>query len=163
LERPELVVIEQQLKSRELDLLICEDLGRVVRGAEAVRLCGIAVDHGTRVLAPNDCFDTDDPDWETDILSICRDHVGHNVHTSKRIKKKKMNRFQREIAKQVSEPTLQVVVQQALALDRMMKERGLTSPYEILLEPPQDYGNLRRHKYPRYQFRPLEGYERPQI
>jgi site-specific DNA recombinase len=95
LERPELAVIEEQLRSRELDLLICEDLGRVVRGAEAVRLCGIAVDHGTRVLAPNDCFDTDDPDWETDILSICRDHVGHNVHASKRIKHKKMNRFRK--------------------------------------------------------------------
>ena len=58
LERPELIVIELQLRTRELDLLICEDIGRVVRGAEAVRLCGIAVDHGTRVLAPNDCFDT---------------------------------------------------------------------------------------------------------
>jgi site-specific DNA recombinase len=63
--RPELAVIEQQLRTRELDLLICEDLGRLVREAEAVRVCGIAVDHGTRVLAPNDCSDTDDPDWET--------------------------------------------------------------------------------------------------
>jgi hypothetical protein len=95
LQRPELAVIEQQLRSHELDLLICEDVGRVVRGAEAVRLCGIAVDQGTRVLAPNDCIDTDDPDWESDILSACRDHVGHNLHTSKRIKQKKQNRFRK--------------------------------------------------------------------
>lgn len=95
LERPELVVIEQQLRSRELDLLICEDIGRVVRGAEASRLCGIAVDHGSRVLAPNDCIDTNDADWETDVLSACRDHVGANAHTSKRIKQKKQNRFRK--------------------------------------------------------------------
>ena len=93
--RPELAVIEQQLRSRELDLLICEDIGRVVRGAEASRLCGIAVDHGSRVLAPNDCIDTNDDDWETDVLSACRDHVGANIHTSKRIKQKKQNRFRK--------------------------------------------------------------------
>src|SRR6476620_8540753 len=31
--RPELVVIDQQLRTRELDLFICEDIGRIVRGA----------------------------------------------------------------------------------------------------------------------------------
>jgi hypothetical protein len=66
LERPELVVIEQQLRTRELDLLICEDIGRVVRGHEACRLCGIAVDHGTRVLAPNDGVDTNDDESDED-------------------------------------------------------------------------------------------------
>lgn len=95
LERPELIVIQQQLRTRELDLLICEDIGRLVRGPESSRLVGIAVDHGVRVLAPNDCFDTNDSDWESDILSICRDHVGHNTHTSKRIKQKKQNRFRK--------------------------------------------------------------------
>ena len=60
---------------------------------------------------------------------------------------------QREIATQLSEPTFQAVVQKALVLDRMMKERGVTSPYELLLEPPADYGKLRRHKNHRYEFR----------
>ena len=59
----------------------------------AARLCGIAVDHGTRVLAPNDCIDTADASWEEDVISACRDHVGHNAHTSKRLKHKLMNRF----------------------------------------------------------------------
>jgi site-specific DNA recombinase len=93
LDRPELVEVEAMLRTRELDLLVAEDLGRIVRGGAALRLCGIAVDHGTRVLAPNDGIDTDEPTWEEDVLSACRDHVGHNSHTSKRIKQKMMNRF----------------------------------------------------------------------
>jgi hypothetical protein len=95
LERPELAVIEQQLRALELDLLIVEDVGRLIRGTEAVRLCGIAVDHAVRFLAPNDCIDTGSPDWEEDVIQACRDHVGHNAHCSKRIKQKKMNRFRK--------------------------------------------------------------------
>lgn len=96
LDRPELDEIEQWLRSRKLDLLVMEDLGRLVRGTEAVRLCGIAVDHGTRVIAPNDCIDTAEESWEEDVISACRDHVGHNAHTSKRLKQKLMNRFKRK-------------------------------------------------------------------
>jgi hypothetical protein len=95
LDRPELDEIEQWLRSRKLDLLVMEDLGRLVRGTEAVRLCGIAVDHGTRVIAPNDCIDTAEESWEEDVISACRDHVGHNAHTSKRLKQKLMNRFKK--------------------------------------------------------------------
>jgi len=72
-----------------------EDVGRLVRGAEAVRLWGIAVDHGTRCIAPNDCLDTADETWEEELIAACRDHVGHNAHTSKRLKKKLMNRFRK--------------------------------------------------------------------
>ncbi len=95
LDRPELDEIERWLRSRKLDLLVMDDLGRLVRGAEAVRLCGIAVDHGTRVIAPNDCIDTAAENWEEDVISACRDHVGHNAHTSKRLKQKLMNRFKK--------------------------------------------------------------------
>jgi hypothetical protein len=93
LDRPELEEIEAMLRTGELDLVVAEDIGRMVRGAEAVRLCGIAVDHGTRVIAPNDCIDTAEDTWEEDAISACRDHVGHNAHTSKRLKHKLMNRF----------------------------------------------------------------------
>jgi hypothetical protein len=93
LDRPELADVEALLRSGELDLLVAEDLGRLVRGVDATRLCGIAVDHGVRVLAPNDCIDTADASWEEDVISACSDHVGHNAHTSKRLKHKLMNRF----------------------------------------------------------------------
>ena len=70
---------------------------------------------------------------------------------------------QREIATRLPERTFQAVVQKALVLDRLMKERGLASTYEVLDEPPLDYPKLRRHKHPRYQFKPIDGYERPAI
>lgn len=93
LDRPELLEIEEMLQTRELDLLICEDIGRLVRGADAVRLCGIAVDNGTRVIVPHDCVDTWEATWEEDVLAACRDHVSYNAHTSRRLKMKLMNRF----------------------------------------------------------------------
>ena len=95
LDRPELAEIEEMVRTREVDLLIIEDLGRMVRGVEAVRLCGIAVDHGTRVICDHDCIDTLEQSWEEDAISARRDHVGHNSHTSKRLKKKLMNRFKK--------------------------------------------------------------------
>jgi len=104
LDRPELEEIERMLRTGELDLLVMEDLGRLVRGTEAARLCGIAVDHGTRVIAPNDCIDTADSSWEEDVISACRDHVGHNSHTSKRLKQKLMNRFVKQGGATAREP-----------------------------------------------------------
>ena len=95
LDRPELAELEAMIRSRELDILVAEDLGRIVRGTEASNLCGLAVDHGTRVIIPNDGIDTSDPSWEEDVISACRDHVGHNLHASKRIKHKSMNRFKK--------------------------------------------------------------------
>jgi hypothetical protein len=95
LDRPELAEIERMYRTGELDLSIQEDVGRLVRGADAVRLWGVAVDHGTRCIAPNDCCDTADENWEQDLLNACAEHVGHNAHTSKRIKHKKMNRFKK--------------------------------------------------------------------
>ena len=95
LDRPEIAEIEAMLRSGELDGLVAEDIGRIIRGTDVARICGVAVDHGVRVLAPNDCIDTADDSWEEDVISACRDHVGHNAHTSKRIKHKKMNRFKK--------------------------------------------------------------------
>src|ERR1043165_8944692 len=42
LDRPELVEVEDMLRSGELDLLVAEDIGRIVRGTAASELCGIA-------------------------------------------------------------------------------------------------------------------------
>ena len=93
LDRPELEQVRELLRSRRFDVLIAEDIGRIIRGAAAAELCGIAVDHGTRVIAPNDCVDTADINWEEDVIGACRDHVGHNAHVSKRLKQKLANRF----------------------------------------------------------------------
>ena len=95
LDRPELQELEKLLRSRKLDLLLVEELGRIVRGGEAARLCGVAVDHATRVLAPNDGVDTNDPTWESAAMKAASSHVEHNILTSLRIKHKMMNRFTR--------------------------------------------------------------------
>jgi hypothetical protein len=93
LDRPELAEYEEEFRTGEFDLFIFEDLGRLVRGAEAARLLGIAVDHGVRVIVPNDGIDTADPSWEADAIKACAEHVSHNTHTSNRLKQKLMNRF----------------------------------------------------------------------
>lgn len=54
LDRPELEQIEAALRAGGQGLMIMEDLGRLCRGIEAVRLFGVAVDHGTRAISPND-------------------------------------------------------------------------------------------------------------
>jgi hypothetical protein len=51
----------------------------------------------------------------------------------------------------------QPAVQRAAALDRRMRQRVLTDPYEPIQEPPGDSNKLRRHRHPRYRFVPLGG------
>lgn len=93
LDRPELAQIEAEFRKGYLDIFVIEDLGRLVRGVEAVRLLGIAVDHGVRVIVPNDNIDTAKESWETDAIKACADHVAHQEHTSRRLKHKLKNRF----------------------------------------------------------------------
>jgi site-specific DNA recombinase len=93
LDRPELAQIEAEFRKAKLDIFVWEDLGRLVRGVEAVRLLGIAVDHGTRVVVPNDNVDTANDTWEADAIKACADHVAHQEHTSRRLKHKLTNRF----------------------------------------------------------------------
>ncbi|MCA8990734.1 MAG: recombinase family protein [Planctomycetaceae bacterium] len=95
LDRPELQQVEDRLNRSVDDVLVMEDVGRLVRGTAAVEIWGIAVDHGIRCIAPNDGCDTADPTWEEDLISACKDHVSHCAHTSRRIKHKQMNRFKR--------------------------------------------------------------------
>lgn len=95
LDRKELPEIEERLRSGDYDVMIMEDVGRLVRGAAAVEIWGIAVDNGVRCIAPNDGCDSANPTWEEDLMSACKDHVSHCAHTSRRIKHKQMNRFKR--------------------------------------------------------------------
>lgn len=95
LDRPELKLIEEAYRSGEYDLFIFDDLSRLIRGYEAVRLLGVGVDNGTRTLCIADGIDTNDPTWEEDALNACSENVAHNERTSKRIKQKSMNRFKK--------------------------------------------------------------------
>ncbi|MCA9090839.1 MAG: helix-turn-helix domain-containing protein, partial [Planctomycetaceae bacterium] len=70
---------------------------------------------------------------------------------------------QRDIADALG--THQATVQRALKLDRKMRERGLTSPYELVLSPPSGESNkkVRRYRHERYRFQPREGYVPPEL
>jgi hypothetical protein len=52
----------------------------------------------------------------------------------------------------------QPAVQSAKKLDRVMQQQGLTDPYVLLQNPPQDYSKLRRYHHKRYEHAPLDGY-----
>ncbi len=69
----------------------------------------------------------------------------------------------RQIAERILEKPTATAVQKALALEKKQKELELESPYVVVLEPPDDYPKLRRHKNPKYRFEPLDRYERPAI
>ena len=69
----------------------------------------------------------------------------------------------KEITRRLSEKVSTTAVGNALALGRLMRDRGLDSSYEVIHEPPADYPKLRRHKHQTYQFEPLAGYESPAI
>jgi chromosome segregation and condensation protein ScpB len=70
---------------------------------------------------------------------------------------------QREIAERLPQPTSQEEVSLALKLQKAMDEQGLDDPYQVLLEPLEDYKKLRRHKNENYCFTPKPGYLPPEI
>ena len=47
------------------------------------------------MIVPNDNIDTANDSWETDAIKACADHVAHQQHTSRRLKHKLRNRFQK--------------------------------------------------------------------
>ena len=95
LDRPELEQIETHLRARTFDVFVFDDLSRLVRGGEAVRLLGVGVDNGVRSICLCDGIDTNDDTWEEDALNACSENVANNSRTSKRIKQKMMMRFKR--------------------------------------------------------------------
>jgi site-specific DNA recombinase len=70
---------------------------------------------------------------------------------------------QKEIASAIDERPTVTAVQRSLALHRKMLTLGLENPYLLVLGPPEDYTKLRKHKNPKYQFEPLDGYQQPEL
>lgn len=141
-DRPELEELEQLIRSKVLDLLVVEDLGRIVRGTEAERLCGIAVDHGVRVYVPHDCIDTAEPAWQEEVISACRDHVGHNAHTSKRLKQKMLNRFQKNGACMARPIYGYIVTKEAKTYGDWLKDEAATPVIQELFRRYREIPNF---------------------
>jgi len=79
------------------------------------------------------------------------------------IKRESQGQYQRQIAADLG--THQATVQKALRRERMMRERGLTSPYHLITERPDktDNRNFKRSRHDRYHFEQLEGYVPPEL
>jgi hypothetical protein len=96
LDRDELEQIRAAINSGKYDLVIMEDLGRLLRGLEAVNFCKIAVDQNVRLIAINDGVDTLNDDWEEKAATASIRHARYVEETSRRIKQRKRARFVRE-------------------------------------------------------------------
>jgi DNA invertase Pin-like site-specific DNA recombinase len=93
LDREEYLDLCQKIKSGEYDMVICEDLGRIVRRIHAYVFCELAEDFATRVLAINDFVDTNDPNWRQAAFFASYRHESYCRDTSQRIQRTLRNRF----------------------------------------------------------------------
>jgi len=94
LDRAEYLKVLEKAESGIYDVIVCEDLGRIVRRFEAVTLCEIAEDSETRVLAINDHVDTLDGNWWQSAAFAALRHEAYNEDTSRRIRRSLDGRFE---------------------------------------------------------------------
>ena len=93
LDRAELDKLEELLESREYDLVITEDLGRIARRSRAFDICELAEDCGVRLIAINDGVDNGREDWRTRAFFSVLRHEMYKKDTSARIRRRQRNRF----------------------------------------------------------------------
>ena len=93
LEREEYLQLIELVESDEYDVVLTEDLGRIVRRIHAHLFCELCVDHGTRLIALNDHVDTAEPGWQDRSIFSAWHHERSNRDTSDRIKRTHGSRF----------------------------------------------------------------------
>lgn len=94
LEREEYLRLMESVESDQFDLVLTEDLGRIVRRIHAHLFCELCVDHRTRCIALNDHVDTCEPGWQDRSIFSAWHHERSNRDTSDRIKRTHRNRFE---------------------------------------------------------------------
>ena len=96
LDREELVRAEELVESGAFDLVIAEDLGRIMRRTRAVDFCEVCEDCKTRVIAINDGLDTLQKKWRRNALFAAMKHEESNEDTSDRLKRQMDHNFERD-------------------------------------------------------------------
>lgn len=86
--------LEELVESGEFDLVITEDLGRILRRLQAHLFAELCVDSNTRLIAINDHVDTAEPGWQDRSIFAAWHHERSNRDTSERIKRTHLSRFQ---------------------------------------------------------------------
>jgi DNA invertase Pin-like site-specific DNA recombinase len=94
LDRKELLDAEAAIESRQYDLVIVEDLGRICRRHRAFDVCEQCEDAATRLIAINDTIDTARDDWRLNALFASFRHESSNKETSRRICRTQRHRFE---------------------------------------------------------------------
>ena len=94
IDRAEFQELRDKVMSGVYDLLVTEDLGRILRRLQAHMFVEECVDHDTRVIALNDHVDTAEPGWEDRSIFSAWHHERSNRDTSMRIKRTHRSRFQ---------------------------------------------------------------------
>jgi site-specific DNA recombinase len=93
LERREYEKLIELIETGLYDLVLVEDIGRIVRRIHAHLVCEICVDTNTRLIARNDNIDTATVGWEDRSIFSAWHHERSNRDTSERIKRTQRNRF----------------------------------------------------------------------
>ena len=93
LDRDELKCIRRLVRKRKVDVIIAEDLGRVIRRVHAMIFCELCEDNGVRFIAINDHIDTFQENWRDQSFFAAFRHEHYNADTAKRIRRSLRNRF----------------------------------------------------------------------
>lgn len=93
LDREEYVRLTNEVETGRYDLVLAEDLGRIVRRVHAHLFCELCVEHDTRLVAINDRVDTACAGWEDASIFSAWHHERSNRDTSERIKRAHRSRF----------------------------------------------------------------------
>lgn len=93
LERAEYLRLIQLVETGEYDLVLTEDLGRIIRRIHAHLFCETCVEFETRLIALNDHVDTWEDGWQDRSIFSAWHHERSNRDTSDRIKRTHRSRF----------------------------------------------------------------------
>lgn len=91
--RAEYLELTELVEAEEVDLVLTEDLGRILRRMHAHLFAEHCVDHGTRLIAVNDNVDTAQHGWQDSSIMASWHHERSNRDTSDRIKRTANHRF----------------------------------------------------------------------
>ena len=93
LDRKEFLELGDLVDTGEYDIVIAEDLGRILRRMQAFTFCEDAEDSQTRVIAFNDFLDTKEENWRQVAFFAAYKNQSFCIETSKRIKRTFPARF----------------------------------------------------------------------
>ena len=93
LDRKEFFELSELVETGRYDLVLCEDLGRIVRRMHAHLFAELCVDYETRLISINDNVDTAIAGWQDRTIFSAWHHERSNRDTSDRIKRTHRSRF----------------------------------------------------------------------